>query len=188
MRITTQELLQYLPAYWYEYYEMEAIMGAEAPELNALDTHSDTILLDAFLETMTEPRIREWEKWLNLPPTGTLDDRRMAIVRYFSVVSKLTKESIQTLVAQLYKGARAIICFSDSTIKITIKPLPEYDTETIDFQILLRQLSSRKPCHIGLFTERFISTWGDVAQGFDSWGEVNTLRKSWQEVYDFILE
>lgn len=188
IRLSTERMLSYLPPFWHEYAEMKEILSAEGEELESLDTLSEGILTDAFIMTMRESRIAEWEKWLGLPPTGTLDDRRLAILNYFSVISKLTKESIQTLVAQLYKGARAIVRFKDSTIKITIKPLPEYDTEPIEFEILLKQLQRRKPCHIALYADRYIGTWNEINSGFQTWGDVKNKRRNWQEVFDFILE
>lgn len=186
--LSAERMMEYLPPYWHEYAEMKAIVQNEGAELDKLNNESEFILTDAFIMTMTERRIREWEKWLGLPPTGTLEDRRWAILQYFAVISKLTKEAIQVLVSQLYKGARAIVRFKDSTIKITIKPLPEHDTEAIDFEILLKQLRTRKPCHIGLFADRYIGTWGEINKGFKTWGAVKGLRRNWQEVYDFILE
>lgn len=186
--LSAKRMMEYLPPYWQEYAEMKAILRSTGSELDKLNDQSEFILTDAFIITMSERRIREWEKWLELPPTGTLEDRRLAILEYFAVISKLTKESIQVLVARLYKGARAIVRFNDSTIKITIKPLPEHDTEDIDFEILLKQLQKRKPCHIGLYADRYVSTWGEIKKGFKTWGAVKGLCRNWQEVYEFILE
>ena len=186
--LSAKRMMEYLPPYWYEYAEMQQILKNEGAEIDTLDDESEFILTDAFLYTMTERRIEEWEEWLGLPPTGTLEDRRMAILNYFAVISKLTRESIQVLVSQLYQGARAIVRFKDSTIKITIKPLPEHDTEEIEFQLLIDQLNPRKPTHIPLFVDRYISTWGEVNRGFSSWGNMKNRRTDWQAVYDFILE
>lgn len=186
--LSAKRMMEYLPPYWHEYAEMQQILKNEGAEIDELDDESEFILTDAFLYTMTERRIEEWEEWLGLPPTGTLEDRRLAILNYFAVISKLTRESIQVLVSQLYQGARAIVRFKDSTIKITIKPLPEHDTEEIEFQILIDRLNPRKPTHIPLFVDRYISTWGEVNQGFSSWGNMKNRRTDWQAVYDFILE
>ena len=186
--LSAKRMMESLPLYWHEYEEMEELLKAMGVEIDELTDDAEAIIDDAFILTMGESRIEEWEKWLKLPPNGTLDDRRMAILSYFAVISKMTRESIQTLVATLYNDARAIVRFKDSTLKVTIKPLPEHDTETIDFSLLLKQLNSRKPCHITLKVDRYISTWGEVKQGFTSWGDVKNRRQTWQQVYDFILE
>ena len=186
--LSAKRMMEYLPPFWHEYAEMKQILQNEGAEIDSLDEDSQYILTDAFLYTMTERRIEEWESWLGLPPTGTLEERRLAILNYFAVISKMTKESIQVLVAQLYQGARAIVRFKDSTIKITIKPLPEHDTEEIEFELLINQLALRKPTHLPLFVDRYIGTWNEVKQGFTSWGVVKARRTNWQAVYDFILE
>lgn len=186
--LSAKRMMENLPPYWHEYEEMQELLKAMGVEIDNLTDGSEAIINDAFIMTMGENRIAEWEKWLKLPPTGTLEDRRMAILSYFAVISKMTRESIEVLVAQLYDDARAIVRFKNSTLKITIKPLPENDTDELDFQRLINQLELRKPCHITLNVDRYISTWGEVKQGFTSWGDVKNRRQNWQEVYDFILE
>lgn len=186
--LSAKRMMSYLPQYWHDYEEMQQILKNQGLELDELDDESEFVLTDAFIMTMSERRIAEWESWLGLPPTGTLEDRRLAILSYFAVIAKLTRESIQSLVSQLYQGARAIVRFKDSIIKITIKPLPEHDTEEINFDLLAAQLEKRKPCHIGFNLDRYISTWNEINLGFATWGAVKGLRQNWQEVYDFILE
>lgn len=185
--LSAKRMMEYLPRYWHEYLEVKEIFHAVGAELDELETKSERILTDAFIMTMCESRIKEWEHWLGLPPTGTLEDRRLTILSYFSVITKMSKESIQTLVVRLYQGARSIVRLKDSSIKITIKPLPEHANDPIEFEILVKQLEKLKPCHIGLFVDRYVGTWGEVLQGHSSWGQVR-LHGSWQEVYDFILE
>ena len=186
--LSAKRMMEYLPPFWHEYAEMKQILQNEGVEIDSLDEDSNFILTDAFLYTMTERRIEEWEAWLGLPPTGTLEERRLAILNYFAVISKMTKESIQVLVAQLYQGARAIVRFKDSIIKITMKPLPEHESDEIAFELLINQLALRKPTHLPLFVDRYIGTWGEINQGFTSWGAVKARRTNWQAVYDFILE
>ena len=185
--LSAKRMMEYLPPYWHEYVEMKEIFKTVGVELDDLETKSNQILTDAFIMTMTESRIKEWEKWLGLPPTGSLEERRLAILNYFAVISKMTKESIQVMVARLYNGARAIVRLKDSTIKITIKPLPEHAFDPLEFEILIKQLNPRKPCHIGLFVDRYVGTWGEVLKGHKTWGQVK-LHGDWHDVYDFILE
>lgn len=184
--LSAKRMMEYLPPFWHEYAEMQQILQNEGLELDDLDDSSNCILNDAFILTMGESRIEEWEAWLKLPPNGTLDDRRMAILSYFAVIAKMTRESIEVLVASLYSNARAEVIFKNSTISITIKPLPDHDSDELDFQRLLNQLKLRKPCHITLFTERWHCTWGDIKNGFNTWQALKDDRKSWQHVLEFI--
>lgn len=184
--LSAKRMMEYLPPFWHEYAEMQQILQNEGLELDDLDDSSNCILNDAFILTMGESRIEEWEAWLKLPPNGTLDDRRMAILSYFAVIAKMTRESIEVLVVSLYSNARAEVIFKNSTISITIKPLPNHDSDELDFQRLLDQLKLRKPCHITLFTERWYCTWGDIKNGFNSWQALKDDRTNWQHVIEFI--
>ena len=184
--LSAKRMMEYLPPFWHEYAEMQQILQNEGLELDDLDDSSNCILNDAFILTMGESRIEEWEAWLKLPPNGTLDDRRMAILSYFAVIAKMTRESIEVLVASLYSNARAEVIFKNSTISITIKPLPNHDSDELDFQRLLDQLKLRKPCHITLFTERWYCTWGDIKNGFNTWQALKDDRTNWQHVIQFI--
>lgn len=186
--LSAKRMMGYLPPYWHEYEEMQQILKNQGLELDELDEDSNCILNDAFILTMGESRIAQWEDWLYLPPNGTLDDRRMAILSYFAVISKMTRESIQTLVRSLYNNARSTVVFKDSTIKIKIKPLSENESDELDFQRLLDQLEKRKPCHIALLTKRWMCTWGDVKNGFNTWQDVLNNRQTWWHLMMWIYD
>lgn len=184
--LSADEMKNFLPPYWHEYDEMMEYLKALGADIDMLDTEKEFILTDAFIMTMTEQRIEQWEKWLKLAPVGTLDDRRLAILSYFAVISKMTRESIQTLVYTLYDGARSTVTFKNSMIYIVIKPLPENSNDELDFQRLLSQLQQRKPCHISLDVQRWYNRWQDIKDSFDTWEDLKNTCKSWQEVYGFI--
>lgn len=179
-------MMEYLPPYWHEVSEMKEILETEGVELDDLIPKGRQVLLDAFIMTASESRISEWERWLKLSPSGTLDERRMQILRNFSVISKLSDDSIKALVKSLYDGARALNQFDDSEIKITVVPLPENFMDDLDLSILLEQLEYRKPCHIGVSAERAYSCWQDIYDNFDTWGDVKNTFKSWEEVLMYI--
>lgn len=186
--LSAKRMMGYLPNYWHEYEEMQQILKSQGAELDDLDEESNCLLNDAFILTMSETRIAEWESWLKLPPNGALQDRRLAILNYFSVISKMTRESIQTLVASLYNNARATVVFKDSTIRIKIKPVAEHDSDELDFQRLLDQLEKRKPCHIALLTQRWMCSWRDVYHGFNSWRDVMNDRQTWRHLMLWIYD
>lgn len=178
-------MLNYLPPYWHENEEMRQILSVHEYELNEALTKSEIIIQDAFILTMSEDRVKQWEKALGLPPNGTLEERRMAVLGYFSVIAKLTEESIKAMAVRLYDGARAKITFEDSTIKVKVIPLPKnYETQ-ITFPLLRDWIYEKKPCHIALEVERYYTSWGEVKDNFTSWGKV-VLQKTWQDIILFI--
>ena len=186
MELSAERMMSYLPEYWHPIEEMKRIFEVMGVEFDDLSEDSQRILLDAFIMSASESRIVEWEKWLKLAPTGTLEQRRLSVLQRFSVISKLTDRSIKSLVASLYNNARALTQFEDSTIKITVVPLPENFTDELDFTALLEQLNTRKPCHLGVIAERGYSDWGDVAENFNSWASVKNEFKNWEEVLMYI--
>ena len=178
-------MLNYLPPFWHENEEMRQILSVHEYEFNEALTESEIIIQDAFILTMSEDRVKQWEKALGLPPNGTLEERRMAVLGYFSVIAKLTEESIKAMAIRLYDGARARIKFEDSTIKVEVVPLPKnYETQ-VAFPLLREWIYEKKPCHIALEVERYYTTWGEVKNDFSSWGKV-VLQKTWQDVILFI--
>lgn len=186
--LSAKRMMGYLPNYWHEYEEMQQILKSQGAELDDLDEESNCLLNDAFILTMGESRIAEWESWLKLPPNGTLQDRRMAILSYFAVISKMTRESIQTLVASLYNNARATVVFKNSTIAIKIKPVADHYGDELDFQRLLDQLEKRKPCHITLLTQRWMCSWRDVMNGHTSWRDVMNDHETWRDLMLWIYD
>ena len=183
----SKEMMEYLPQYWHDIEEMKHILNSQGIEFESLTEEVKTILNDAFILSASESRILEWEKRLKLPPVGTLDERRMAVLRYIAMNSKLTGSGIKALVFALYNEARSIVTLEDSTINVLVIPLPEHQLGELDLSILVNQLEPRKPCHIGLVVERFICTWGDVKDGrLRSWGEFCTQIKTWEDVLMYI--
>lgn len=181
-----KRMLGYLPNYWHEYPEIQEIMKVEGVEVDELSDESTVIYKDGFIMTACLTRVEEWEKWLGLPPTGTLDERRRAILAYFQVFVKCNEDSIKALVAMLYDDARAQVSFSDSTIRIKVVPLPE-NWQQISFPLIASQLERKKPCHISLHVERYYTTWGEIKDNFTNWGQVR-LQLSWQYIVQFIPE
>lgn len=181
-----KRMMGYLPAYWHDYLEMQQILQSQGLEIDRCIDESGMILSEAFIMSASENRIAEWERWLDLPPNGTLDDRRLAVLAYFQVISKLTRESIKTLVSVLYDGARTSPFLEDSTLRIIIFPLPEKANDTLDLTRLTKQLEKRKPCHITLDVQRGYCTWGDIKENFNGWDLAKAKFKSWEEMVMYI--
>lgn len=176
-----KRMMGYLPLYWHESAEMQQILRAQGAELDTLKEKIQSIYDDAFIMLASESRIAEWEKWLGLPPVGTLDERRRKVLSYFQVFVKLNEGVIKTLTATLYRGARAKVKFLDGVISIVVIPLPENYVDT-DFSQLAVQLEPKKPCHIGIATARYQGTWGDINNSFATWKDAMTQRPTWQDI------
>lgn len=188
IHIKGERMMSYLPMFWHENLEMKQILNSQGFELDNVDSKGDVIFLESFIMECSEERICEWETWLSIGHDGTLEERRLRVLSYFCVISKLSKESIKALVSLLYNGARAEVFIKNSIINVIIKPLPENYTDKLDFNKLLTQLYKRKPCHLGLHSERFYCSWGDVKKGFANWALLKEKMPAWDNVKLFILE
>lgn len=186
LRLKSDVLMEYLPEYLHNNLEFKTIFDSLGLDIDKINSESEIILTDSFIMTLSEKRLSEWEKWLKIGAIGTLEDRRLTILSYFAVISKLTEQSIKALTSSLYEGARAFVNFEDSTIKITVAPLPEHEKEQLDFPKLYNQLQIRKPCHIDLFIERYMTTWGEIETNIANWGLVSTRCKTWRGVELFM--
>lgn len=206
--LSAERMRGYLPLYWPPYVEMQEILKSQGFEIDNLDLEHQYILVDSFILEMREERIKEWEKWLKIPPVGTLEERRLTILNYFGRIIKMSKESIQALVATMYDGAKAIVEFHDSTIWVNVKPLRDrpdlfvmnwkdvkkvfatwkdwLNTDgqwgsTPLYNELYWVLYERKPCHLKLVINRFISNWQEVTFA-PQWEQVSNESKSWGEL------
>ena len=188
IHIKGERMMSYLPMFWHENLEMKQILNSQGFELDNVDDKGNVIFTESFIMQASASRIEEWETWLGIGHDGTLEERRLRVLAYFCVVSKMTKQSIQALVSVLYNGARAEVFIKDSIINVIIKPLPEHYADELDFTKLLTQLYKRKPCHLELHSERFFCSWGDVKRGFASWALLKEKMPTWDNVKLFILE
>lgn len=187
IKLSYERMRDMQPEYWYEYEEMQELLKALGLEIDDVNAEGELVLTDAFIMTMEEDRVEEWEKWLGLPPNGTLEERRLAILDYFMVIAKLTRDAIKTIVSASCDGARAEVVFKDSVLRVEVKPLPEHDTEEVDMAKVYKQLYTRKPCHISLTLTRWYGSWGDIKQGFNTWQALKDDRPTWNAVKLFIL-
>ena len=82
----TIDLLGYLPDVLKDTKEMQAIMAAEMPEIQALWQACEDVLNDQFIVEATENGVARREKMLGISPfaTDTLDDRKFRILSRYN--------------------------------------------------------------------------------------------------------
>lgn len=79
---TNRKLVNYLPHFMQEYFEMRKVMEAEQPEIDLLWNSAEGVFADQFVTEATENGIARWESMLGVSPkaTDTLDERRFRIL------------------------------------------------------------------------------------------------------------
>ena len=160
--------------------EFKAIVESEAPEFDLLNTNVTNTLNDAYLSTMGEERISQWEKILGIIQldNSTLEDRRDTIIARISGQGKLNTKLINSIVNS-FTGGTANSWVEDSVLYVEITPPP--NNKSYRFENVEQELSKKVPAHLGLKVSRNYYEWGEVKNNFSTWKDVLDIG-TWNDV------
>ena len=163
--------------------EFQAIVGAEAPEFEQMSVANDKIVSDAYLSTMGEDRIAQWERFLGITPSNRLklSERRDVIIARIRAQSKLNTLTINSIV-NAFTGGSAESWVKDSTLYVEVQ-LPHGD-KSFDFANIENEIKLKIPAHLNLVITRNYNTWETVKNDntHGGWKEVRACYKEWFEV------
>lgn len=165
--------------------EFQAIINAEAPEFEVMSEAKDSIISNAYLSTMGEERIKEWEQILKIVPIpdSTLSDRRDVIIARIRGQGKLNTALINTIV-NTFTGGTAKSWVKDSVLYVEITPPP--DNKSFLFPNVEQELAKKVPAHLGFQISRNYYTWGEINENHRTWQDVKDEFILWNEVLLFI--
>lgn len=177
-------MLDYYPEVIKRLLEFKALMFGEGFEIDSSKDNVDSTLSDAYLETMGEDRIEQWEQVLRLTPSAisTLENRRDAIKARIRGNGKLNTAAINLIVSAFTNGT-AESYFKDSTLYVKIKPPP--NNKQYIFSDVETELKRRIPAHIGLKVSRDYSTWGEIKNNFASWQTISE-EDNWKDIMLYV--
>lgn len=161
--------------------EFRAIIDAEYPEFDDFNGRQLDVVNNAYLLTMDETRVKEWEAMLNITPVknSTLDDRRETIIARIRGQGKLNRAMISNIV-NVFTGGTANSYFEDSTLFVEITPPP--DNKQFLFENVAQELRKKIPAHINLMVARNYYQWGDVKDMCETWQDVHDTFPNWADV------
>lgn len=173
-------MLGYYPPVIQSILEFKAIIDAEYPEIEEVSGGRNRIISDAYLSTMSEERIKQWESVLGISPIvgSTAEDRQETIIARIRGQGKLNTELINSIVGA-FTGGTAESYIEDGVLHVKITPPP--DNKQYQFSNVVQELSKKIPAHLGLNVQRNYSTWGDIYNNFKDWNAINEL-SSWEEL------
>lgn len=181
-----KELKLYLPLIFQDIVELEELSKAETPLIQELEEKTNRVVDDAFMTTMSESRLAEWEKALGIPPsTDPLEQRRSVVLSRFRGTGKLNKTLINAMV-NAFTGGTSTVAFANGILTVKVAP----PTSTfLDFSVskLTEELAKRKPAHLLLNVELSYITWGQIKNNFSSWQDIIDNFDNWTEVYSFYI-
>ena len=177
-----QRMIDYYPQVISCIQEFRAIIRAEYPEIDDLNKSAFSVLDDAWLLTMNEERIIQWEKILGIKPVAdsTVDDRRETIVARIRGQGKLNTELISSIV-NAFTGGTANSWVENSTLYVEITPPP--NNKQFKFANVEQEISKKIPAHLNYKVSRNYYTWGDINNNFASWTAMQTDLPYWEDVY-----
>lgn len=181
MIITANErMLNYYPEVIKRVLEFQALIGGESIEVDDIKNDISILVDEAYLLTMGEDRIAEWEKALSIPlnEENSLEDRRAVIIARIRAQGKLNTATINSIV-NAFTGGTATSYFKDSTIHVEITPPP--GNKQYKFENVERELLKKKPAHLGLKVTRHYATWGEVKDSYASWKAISRLN-NWEDL------
>lgn len=128
-------------------YEFQGIVDAEYPEFDLFAENLQDVLNDAYLSTMGEDRVYEWETRLGLPHDTSLplQSRRNVIMAHIFQKNKLNTETLDFLVDTFTQG-HAEYKIKDSTLFIEFYP---HIDSVYKLKTFVNEIMNRKPAHIG---------------------------------------
>ena len=179
--IYKNRMINYYPNIVKQIKEIQSIVDAEYPEFCELDTERDVVLANAWLSTMDESRILQWEQILHITPLedSTLQDRREVIIARIFGGFKLNTQSIENIV-HMFTNGYAGSWFKDSTIYVIV--YPPQGNKQYKFENVEAELMRRKPAHLNMVVDRGYPYWQDIYDYMDDWQDVMDTCETWDDV------
>ena len=175
----TERMWSYYPEVIKAILEFQSIINSEAPEIESINQGVQRVLDDAYLNTMSEDRLKQWEKILDIPALSSpLERRREAVIARIIGQGKLNTESINRIV-KVFTGGTANSWIKNNTLYVEVTPPP--GSKDYEFDTLKRELTRKIPAHLGFKVERNYYTWGQV---YEDHGDETTHADGWQQVLD----
>lgn len=178
--ISGERMFSYWPEAIRQILEFQALIKPEGFEIDFLSNDIDLAVNEAYLLTMGEERIAEWEKMLGISVgiDDTVEDRRDTVIARIRGQGKLNTALINSIVSA-FTGGTAISYIENSTLYVKITPPPE--NKQYKFDNVVRELENKVPAHLGLYVTRNYATWGEVRDNYADWNAVNKLA-NWEEL------
>jgi hypothetical protein len=174
-------MINYYPSVVSAITEFQAIIDAEYPVFEDLAKAREKVLNDAFLTTMGETRIAQWEQILNITPIkdSTLEDRRDTIIARIRGQGKLNTDTINAIV-NTFTGGTAVSWVENSCLYVEITPPP--NNKSYQFANVEQELKAKIPAHLGFNVRRNYYEWEDVLDNQILWQTVYDIG-TWDNVY-----
>lgn len=180
-----ERMLDYYPPVIKSIGDFQAIIDSEYPEIDELHVSMNEVLDNAYMLTMDEGRLTQWENVLNINvlPDSTLDDRRDVVIARLRGQGKLNTETINSIV-NTFTGGSANSWIENSVLHVEITPPP--NNKQYKFENIENELKNKVPSHLGLVVVRNYYTWGELKDTNPTWNDVKNNFDTWEDVLLYV--
>jgi len=115
---TYEEIVNYVPDYYTEVKEMQAVYKAEGDLLDDIKDGIEKVFGDCFIDSADEATIAKLEQFLNIHMHGerSLDDRRRLVKSYYVGAGKMSASLLSDMIGT-YTGAKSQCRFEPCDIQ-----------------------------------------------------------------------
>lgn len=183
--ITGRRMFDYWPIVVKIIVDFQSIIMSEYPEFEMAWQAKEDVLANAFLTSMGEGRIEEWEDILHLTyeEGDTLEMRRDAVIARIRGQGKLNTAAIEAIVSAFTGGGEVRSYVEDSTLHVWVTP--PSGNRMYRFASIEAEIQKRIPAHLGLHVERTFQSWNDVKAKCETWQAEMDKYNTWNDtMYD----
>ncbi len=180
----TIDLMKYLPRYWHEIKEMQALQNALGKEVSELQCVVASTLDQMFVSTATWG-LKLWEKELAIETNKTLSDefRREIIMAKMRGTATTTKALIKSVAVAFSNGEVEVIEDNAKyTVKIKFVGTRGVPANLEDFKKMLSQII---PAHLVIEYVFTYMTWKEFNSYDKTWKQWEDLRLNWKEFTEY---
>ena len=182
-----ERMLNYYPEVIKAIKEFQTLITTQSLQVQEMHDELTRILGDAYINTASEERVNEWEKFLGITPLPQdddtleqwLQDRKETILARLYSTPKLNTQSIADIVS-IFTGGTAESYFKNGIIHIFITP-PK-NNKQFKFENVETELSKKIPAHLSFKVSRRYYTWGELNNKFTTWGDLKTAHATWEDL------
>ena len=178
----TVDLTEYLPDVLKNVTEMQAVMKAETPIVQAIWNACEDCMNDQFISEATENGIARREKMLNITPyaTDTIEDRRFRLLSRYNENTPYTRKSLANMLETLCgaDGYALTILPSEFTVKVKVALTVKKQADSVS-ELLERIL----PYNMAFSVELLYNTWKQLKPY--TWADINKF--TWKVLKEEVL-
>lgn len=139
---TDRKLINYLPLFMQEYFEMQKIMETEQVEIDRLWLEAENALADQFILEATESGVRRWESMLGVSPkdTDSLDERKFRILTLLNQELPYTMRKLEQALTNLCGADGYSITMNSAEYQVEVKLALSNKNNYLEVEKILKKM------------------------------------------------